>query len=342
MIMLGNHILSPNDPLEKITEESFYQSIKDPVPGIEARVRQLRIIYQTDQKRYLEQLRTLPYITCGIFSPQFRNSDNFGYIESFIISIKHIPDKDNNLHLLRANIEADERVMICFSTPNEDGLKVMFRLSERCYEKSLFSIFYKEFARKIAIRYQLETPVDMRYSNVTQACFISHDKRAYFNPNCELIAMSEYMDMSSTMNMLRTKKDQEMEEKEETKRIREEEKAHHNPDPDKEIMERIKQQLHLKARPGKPRPHAYVPQILNDMMDGLCHYIEDTGLQVAEIIDIQYGKKLRIKMGSKEAEVNLFHGRKGFSVVKSPRSGTNAELNELCVLMVQNYIYINM
>lgn len=31
----------------------------------------------------------------------------------------------------------------------------------------------------------------------------------------------------------------------------------------------------------------------------------------------------------KQAEINLFFGKKGFSVVQSPRTGTNAELNQL-------------
>jgi hypothetical protein len=74
---------------------------------------------------------------------------------------------------------------------------------------------------------------------------------------------------------------------------------------------------------------------LNDLVD----FIQETGLVVSEVIDIQYGKKIRISMGMKQAEINLFYGRRGFSVVKSPRSGTNMELNELSAELVQTFIY---
>lgn len=41
-------------------------------------------------------------------------------------------------------------------------------------------------------------------------------------------------------------------------------------------------------------------------------------MSVSEVVNIQYGKKIRLKMGMKQAEINLF-----------PRTGTNAELNQL-------------
>lgn len=75
------------------------------------------------------------------------------------------------------------------------------------------------------------------------------------------------------------------------------------------------------------------------IIDELVAYIQDTGLVVSEIIDIQYGKKIRICMGTKQAEINLFYGKKGFSVVKSPRSGTNGELNDLTAQLIQSYIF---
>ena len=66
--------------------------------------------------------------------------------------------------------------------------------------------------------------------------------------------------------------------------------------------------------------------------------LKETGLIVTEIISIQYGKKIRIKMGLKEAEINLFYGRRGFTVVKSPRCGTNEELNDVSAQLIQAFI----
>ena len=72
--------------------------------------------------------------------------------------------------------------------------------------------------------------------------------------------------------------------------------------------------------------------------DSIKSYIEETGLQVSEVINIQYGKKLRVSLGLKQAEVNLFYGKRGFSVVISPRRGTNSELNDLVAELLRSFI----
>ena len=82
----------------------------------------------------------------------------------------------------------------------------------------------------------------------------------------------------------------------------------------------------------------YVPEQLNEVMDELRRYIEQTGVEVHEIVNIQYGKKIRMRMRLKQAEVNLFFGKRGFSVVKSPRAGTDPELNNLMTGLIQTFI----
>ena len=59
---------------------------------------------------------------------------------------------------------------------------------------------------------------------------------------------------------------------------------------------------------------------------------------VTEVCDIQYGKKFKFRLGLKLAEVNVFYGKRGFKVVKSPKSGTNDELNGLMVELIEDYL----
>ena len=59
---------------------------------------------------------------------------------------------------------------------------------------------------------------------------------------------------------------------------------------------------------------------------------------VTEIVNIQYAKKIKVRMGQKEAEVNLFYGKRGFSVVISPRRGTNEELNNVVAELIQQFV----
>lgn len=338
MIMAGTNIQSPADMLRKVQEEYLHHSLLHPKPEMAARLRQLRVAYRIDSKQYSVQKRSLPYVVCGIFNPPYRRTENFAYIENFIIDIDHLASKELSVADVRKRVQADSRVLMCFTSPSEDGLKVMFRLSERCYDAGLFSIFYKEFLRQFSSQYQLEQVADSRTSDVTRACFISVDSEAYYNVLADPVYLSEFVDTSRPLDVFDTKSQQDNEEKEAAKQQKELEREEHQPDPNKEVMERIKQQLNPKARPSSQKPPVFVPQQLVEIMDSLKKYIEETGLIVTDIISIQYGKKIRIRMGIKEAEINLFFGKRGFSVVKSPRCGTNDELNDVCAQLVQAFI----
>jgi hypothetical protein len=101
--------------------------------------------------------------------------------------------KDLNVETVKNRIRDDERVLLSFASPSEDGVKLMFRLCERCYDSGLFSVFYKEFLRRFSEQYQLEQVTDKRTSDVTRACFLSVDRNAYFNSNCEPVDMGLYV-----------------------------------------------------------------------------------------------------------------------------------------------------
>ena len=335
MIMFGTNIQSGDDPLKKIEEAELYQHIVRPEAHVESKIRQLRIAYQIAPKQYNEQKRSLPYVVCGIFNPPYRNKENFGYTECFVVDIDHLSEKGLSVESVKSIIRDDLRILMSFASPSEDGVKVMFRLRERCYDSGLYSVFYKEFLRRFSEQYHLEQVADKRTSDVTRACFLSFDKGAYFNKDCEAVDLGHYVQQSDPLAMFDLMSKQKAEEKAMPK----EEIDAPPSDPDKEIMDKIKQCLHPNSRTVRKRPEAFVPEQLNMIMDDLVAYIQDTGLVMSEIIDIQYGKKLRMRMGMKMAEVNVFFGKKGFSVVKSPKSGTNAELNEITSQLIMSFIY---
>ena len=334
MIMFGSNILSAADQLRKIQEEEFFHSLVSPKPELACKIRQLRVAYQIDPKQYSVQKRTLPYVVCGMFNPPFRRTENFGYIESFIIDIDHLGSKSISLSNLRLRLQADSRVLMAFASPSEDGLKLMFRLRERCYDTGIFSLFYKEFLRRLSGQYHLEQVADTRTSDVTRACFLSMDPDAFFNPHSEAVDIGQYLTPSDSLSLF----DMKAKQAEEEKKVERLDKNRMSADPNDEIMEKIKSRLHQGQKTTKKKTEVYVPQRLNDIINDLKMFIEETGLIVSEIIDIQYGKKIRVRMGFKEAEVNLFYGKRGFTVVRSPRCGTSGEVNDLVAELIQAFI----
>lgn len=336
MLLFGTNIQSAADELKKVQEEYLYNSLRNPKPTIAATIQQLRIVYSMDAKAYAQLKRRLPYFVCGQFNPPFRRKENFAYTESFILDFDHLSSKQLSMKTIRDNIVKDEQVMMCFTSPSEDGLKVIFRLKERCYDAGLYSIFYKAFAATFAMRHNLTQVTDSKTSDVARACFISIDPNAYFNPNSIPVDIKAYLDESNPDLLFKIKHEQDKHDK--VIKKSDYEQVPLPKDPDKDILTRIRQQLNPKAQLPIEQHPAYVPERLNEIIAELKLFIEETGLQVTEIINIQYAKKIRARLGQKEAEVNLFYGKRGFSVVISPRLGTNEELNELLADLIKAFL----
>jgi hypothetical protein len=338
MLLIGTNITSSADTLKKIPVDNLYYCLRNPKPEISAKIRQLRIVRHLDPKHYAALKRMLPYVVCGMFNPLYRKTENFAFIEYFMVDIDHLSDKGMNINEVRKRIEQDERTLLCFISPSEDGLKVLFKLKERCYDAGLYSLFYKTFVRQFSIDYQLEQVVDARTCDVCRACFISIDPGTYYAPAATFVDMKTYLDISDTTSLMDMKSSFSREEKEQARNPKI--GSPEDTGPDADALAHIKEILHLggKKSPREKMP-VYVPERLNEMMDDLKTYVEKTGVVLYEIINIQYGKKLRLRIGVREAEINLFYGKRGFSVIQSPRCGTSSEFNQLAADLIEAFLH---
>lgn len=336
MLSVGVNLIMSSDTLKKVTVDYLYHSLRNPRPEIEARICQLRIIRDLDKKQYAKLKRQLPYIVCGMFNPPYRKTENFAYTEYFIVDIDNFSEKGLNLSTIRKQVEQDERVMLSFLSPSKDGLKLLFHLKERCYDAGIYSLFYKAFIYEFSKQYHLEQVVDERTSDVCRACFVSIDPDAFYRPNVVSVDINSFLPVSDVTSMFDLKRNLEQQVK--SAKLKEE-SGEKVKDPDAEVMDRIKNLLQPKMQQKKlEKKEPYIPECLDDIIGDLKKYIEDTGIIVYEIVNIQYAKKIRCKMGSRLGEVNLFYGKRGFSVVQSPRSGTSTELNALLADLVTSYL----
>lgn len=333
MLMTGSNIQSPADKLLKVQEEYLYHKLVSPKPEMVSAIQQLRIVYSIDSARYSQLKRSLPYVVCGMFNPPFRRTENFAYTENFILDFDHLTAKGLDAEALRTRICADSRVVMCFTSPSQDGLKVMFRLKERCYDSGLYTLFYKEFAARFAQQLELEQVLDSRTSDVTRACFVSVDSKAYFNPSAETVDIKAYVDTDNPLAAFDMKQKQASAEK---KQAPADPDIPHQQDPTKDIMAQIRAKLNPGARVAKKE--AYVPVQLDEIIQPICESIKMTGIEITDLQNIQYGKKIRARLGLRQAELNLFYGKRGYSVVESPRRGTDDELNKLLADIVRSFL----
>ncbi|MBQ1872944.1 MAG: CRISPR-associated primase-polymerase type B [Succinivibrionaceae bacterium] len=335
MIMLGSSIQAPADRLQKVQEEYLLSMLRHPGTELASLVQSLRGVGQADRDRHEQLKKKLPYAVCGIFNPRCRRKENFAYTERFIIEIGHLAAKGLSLEDVRQQINADRDVMLSFASPGRDGLKVMLALRERCYDAGLYSIFYAKFAQEFARRHGLEGAVDSLGSDVMQACFVSPDEEAYFNPDAEKVCLGDYVDTANPDDVFRIRHEDEEYVKAIKKAASSEPKA--PSDPDKDILEAIRKKLSPAAKARRAKPAAD-PEKLEKIADELRKEIEETGIEVTDIVGLPRARKIQARLGARTAEVSIFQGKDSFTVVFSPRSGTDGELNRLLADMVKNFL----
>lgn len=337
MISVGKSLLNNAEPLKKVTIDYLYHSLRNPKPEVESRIRQLRIVRDIDSKQYALLKRQLPYFVCGMFNPPYRKNENFAFTEYFIVDIDHLSDKEIDINQLFVKLAQDPRIMLLFRSPGEDGLKLLFKLQERCYDATIYTLFYKVFIKQLSAQYQLEQVVDSRTSDVSRACFISMDAHAHYRPDAECVSFNDYIDKEDTSGLLRLKKEIEKEERSQETAVEVPPEANKDIDPDEQTMQHIRSLLNPKAA-KRVQEAPFVPSELDEIISDLKQYILQTGIEVIDIHNIQYAKKIKCRLGLKQAEVNLFYGKRGFTIVQSPRCGTSAELNQLVYEVINSYL----
>ena len=169
-------------------------------------------------------------------------------------------------------------------------------------------------------------------------CFMSVDSSAYYNPGADPVDMSEMIDMEDSSVLLMQKKEIEKNISTLTDVAVPYGNAVEIREPDDDAMERIRGLLNMKTKRVSVERPVFVPAILDTIQGELSNYVSDIGFIISEIINIQYGKKIRAKLGFKTAEINLFYGKRGFSVVVSPKTGTDGTLNVLLADTVRAFI----
>lgn len=335
MLQAGKNITQINDPLIKIQPEYLYHSVKNPKPEIAATIRQLRLVHSIDENRYRQLKKQLPYIVCGIFNPPYRRTENLGWINHFIIDIDHIGQKELDLATIKSKICTDPRVKMAFVSPSEDGLKVLFCLSEKCYDAGQFSLFYKLFANSFSTQYQLEQVTDNRTSDATRACFISFDPDVFYNPDAEPVTMAAFVDFDNPLATLELRNELKKAEKENQENKPVQEKEIKGPDDD--ALASIKARLNPSHR-IKREKLIFVPEEIESIVAQVVNQMQTFDIETHEVVNIHYGKKFKFRLQLKEAEINLFYGKRGYTVVQSPRHGTNAELNKVCAQILNEML----
>lgn len=337
-ISLGHHLTSPNERMEIITLVDLYERISHANSSLNSQQEILRSVRDLDQSKYAQLKRALPYFVCGKFENGVRKIENFSHLEAFILDVDHFEDNDISIENLKKHIAQDERVAMIFISPSGNGLKLLFFLDEACRDSNIYTAFYKRFAIEFAKEYKLENYVDYKTCDVTRACFLASDANAILNLNFIAIHMDDYINTEAVDLFVYDNKQAASECQALITVV--EEATSKSIDPNQETMNKIKERLEMnrKRLPAATCQEIYVPTEIKAIFEGLKASVEETGVELYETRDIQYGMKLCFRVNLILAELNLFFGKRGFTVVESPKRGTSSELNSMMAELVRDYI----
>ena len=330
MLMTGNQITQPGDQLRKIEIQQLFQAISNPKQEYQDMLQQLHLLSTLDKNQYASLKKKLPYFVCGIFHPPYRKKENFSAIDYFIIDIDHIVSSGRNIELLTTRLQSNDEVRMMFRSPSGDGIKVMFKLNNTCKDSSLYTAFYKIFSMKFAEQYEIVDIVDFKTNDVTRACFLSFDPNAHLNTASVPVVMSDYVKNLSYDFAEIVLKETDIKIKEygvnSIKTVA----------PDQDILLAIRQKLN----PGnliKTKDYI-VPGQIEKAVPLIKEELYKYNMELIEATAISYGNKLKIKAEHLWAEINIFYGKRGFSVIKTTRTGSNDGLADLAVRCVQDII----
>ncbi len=336
VLMAGKCITGKNDPLHKVTVDYLYYAIRKPRSDIAGMIGNLRSVQSIDPGRYRELKKQLPYVVSAVFHPNYRRTEHFAFSNCFILDMDHLHRKETSPQTVKELIRQDPRVMMAFVSPGGDGLKILFGIDQRVTDPVKFMIFYKNFAADFSGKYHLDQVVDRQTSDVTRACFISFDEEVLYNPGAVPVVFDEWFDEKDGLLPLKTRKmlKENKPDRKEAPAAAEEEKK----DLPKALYDEIRKTLNPNARVSRPK-QIYVPEEMEKITDRLTERLQEHGITVREIINIHYGKKFIFTYDRFFAEVNVFYGKKGFTVVRSMKKGSNPDLLEAGFAIVSDFFY---
>jgi hypothetical protein len=293
--------------------------------SLKTEIERLRKVAAMDYTAYQRVKTRLPYFCCAEFGNGIRKSDNFVSITCFVIDLDKLPD--DRMAEIRADLSGDPRVIMLFTSPGGHGLKVVFELAEPCRSLKDYSDFYKTFAYHLSETYRLGDFLDKSTSDATRVSFLSHDPDIVYNVLNEPVVMAHYL--PEPLQLVPVKPEHERSEKEGLVKA--------------DLPEETYREILLKLNPDArhmtaKKKQIFVPEQLNRVEPMVRAEFAKLGIQITEVRDINYGKKFVFSLGLKIGEVNLFYGSRGFSVVISPKSGTDVKLSEIGEMVIRKVL----
>lgn len=330
MIRLGKNITAAGDQLYDVALDKVYKALINANGEVASMQRRLQAIRAMDPAQYRKLKVSLPYVVCAQFHPKIRRKENFLFADRFLIDIDHISEHGLDLGVLRDTFSKDPRVELMFASPSGDGLKILFRIEPRISDPAYYVLFYKAFCLSLENTYKLGAALDHKTFDVSRCCFVSFDPEAYYNPEAEPIDPTSFVSKESMFELdaieKEAKKIQQSHLAEKKELIQDQFSATTQELPDG-VLSFIKEKTGEKVRKAHGKIYEQ-PEQLEEIMGQLQQFVSEINGAIESVKPIAYGRQVRINSGKIWAEINIFFGKRGVSVVPTTKTGSHREFGK--------------
>ncbi|OYT14617.1 MAG: hypothetical protein B7C24_17355 [Bacteroidetes bacterium 4572_77] len=318
----GQNIQQTAHLTEETTLFDLYMSIVEPSPVLVQSIHSLIEVKSMGPEAYRKLKMRLPYFIGSQFKDNIRRAENFVSAHYFVMDLDHCLIDLDDEEKLKTKFRDDKRIALMFTSPGAEGLKLVFGFKNPIVNTQVFSNFYTAFAQEFAKHYGLEKYVDFSTKDASRICFFSIDPKAYINEEYIAVDADKYV---STFDLLNQEKQEESKE----------------PTPKEGLTDDKYADILKKLNPKTPKKKKeyFVPEIIVSVFSVLQNKAKKWGLPIVMHKDISYGKQLIFEKDKVKAIVNLYYGKRGFSIVATNKQGSNERFAEICVRFIESVVY---
>lgn len=320
-ISFGQSLLQTGSTLHLQSLSEIYQMIvtsNSDMANLSSRIRKL---YSINVEAYQAMKKKLPYICASEFTYGQRKKSAFVNSHGWLVDIDKIDSPSKQIELL-TQLQAYPGIVLIYQSPSGTGIKCLVKLEAPISNAIESETAFKNYMLEMAEQLNISDFIDFKTYDVTRVSFLCIDENAWVNFDKKGIVAASYLPEVTLLPW--------------------DEEVKNSGGEKNQLSDDIYAKIREKLNPNGPKPKAKnvvfnVPEPLWEVLPYITEQVGLLDLQL-EHRTIAYGLKLTFKYKHQFADVNLFFGKRGFTIVQTPTKGSHPELLEIGKNIIQGCV----
>lgn len=287
-------------------------------PALKSETTAIRQAAEWGKEAYQYAKKRLPFFSMSHFREGIRKKENFLQAVGMILDIEYLPDSIDAATLLH-----NPYVTLGYQSPGGKGLKLVLLFNEPITQPELYKQLYLQTVADWEAQYHLTGCIDKVTHDVTRVSFLCHDENVWYHKGAltlkTSIVFSAKAGRQATIDLDNPQDDPQH--------------------LDDSVYDDILKELETRAKPKKPWQPREIPEPIAMHRDEILAALEEKSMRCTTEIPINWGWQVEIAHGEHKALINVYHGKRGYTVVITPRSDTHMKLAEAVKAIIESIVF---